>query len=110
MNHFRIGGKVVCVINAPWIEIGGRVQPCALPISGHIYTVREIVPEDAMLWLGFEEIPVTADGNPVFDSRRFKPVIERSTDISALTELLNPLNHKPLPEVTPLKERVDIGA
>lgn len=31
-----------------------------------------------------------------YDSRTFRPIIERETDISALTALLNPANHKKL--------------
>jgi hypothetical protein len=86
---FYLGQKVVCVNN-----IGAEKHLA----KGAVYTIYQI---DAALggfqleeagWKG-----VAPDGwEWFFVSSRFRPLIERKTDISAFKALLNPANHKEL--------------
>jgi hypothetical protein len=85
---FRVGQRVVCVDDSlpanPW----HRANPL---VKRRIYTIQAM--------MGCRCVCVDIDGSGRgWQHWRFRPLIERSTDISALTELLNPLNHTPLPE------------
>ena len=91
---FHVGHKVVCV-HDEWGG-GGMQFPCPL-IKNAVYTVVSI--SDGMLKIGFDCRETTADvrllevENPDprvgFDPARFRPAVERKTDISIFTEMLN---------------------
>ena len=85
---FFVGQKVVCIDaqssgGHPWF-------PCGLT-EGHVYTVRGVGEYDC-IWLGrnlcmwLEEI-VRGEDVP-FHVRRFRPLVERKTDISCFTRIL----------------------
>ena len=100
---FHVGQKVVCV-SAPDCD-GGRGDerfPTNL-LVGEIYNIR---------WIGIynESLTVRLVGlyrnapkpewiDTPFLASRFRPVIERKTDISVFTALLDPANHKHLEDV-----------
>lgn len=108
---FYVGQKVVCVRD-DFSDAYKHPALIALPRAGSVYTVRKCVRwlflsatqfeiEEAAIYLeeihnlehdwigiGFYEHP--------FFAGRFRPVVERKTDISIFTALLDPANHKQL--------------
>jgi hypothetical protein len=83
---FRVGQKVVCVDD--------EAQPCnrgyTPVVKGDIYTIR-----DAFDWFGLDGIRLEEIKNPHdrgYQARRFRPVVERKTDISFAHEILNSVN------------------
>jgi hypothetical protein len=88
---FRVGQKVVCVDVASPIIRGDRAD---MPVEGHIYTISETRADP---WTGIPsvrcaELPVVDScGIPCwYQAKRFRPVVERTTDISIFTAMLNP--------------------
>jgi hypothetical protein len=92
---FRIGQKVVCVAENPsWKDY----VAFSFPRMGEVYTVRSIGPayrsrrdESEGLCIRLNEIrnrPAGCGEEPNFLAARFRPVIERKTDISVFTEIL----------------------
>lgn len=93
---FHVGQKVVCVDASdtgkysPWPTHGSLHGLCA----GRVYTVRDwgLYRDQPCLWL--EEIarPIKSSqhGETGFSIYRFRPVVERKTDISVFTEMLVP--------------------
>lgn len=93
---FRVGQKVVCIKAHPeWVR-----ACCAVPLVGRTYTVRGIDDTGGLL---LEEIvnrhhPFAFDistgrlspGEASFYVDRFRPVVERKTDIAIFTEMLGP--------------------
>jgi len=93
---FRVGQKVVCVDVSGWPASGGRYT---YPQRGKVYTVREILCDAD----GDRNIRVAEIKNPMgiciatgdfaeafFLAHRFRPIVSRKTDISALKALLVP--------------------
>jgi hypothetical protein len=94
---FRVGQKVQKIrqINPHYFHAA------AITMIGDIYTIREIETQssawnEGSVGLYFEEIKnalvITRIGpwEPAYDSRNYRPVIERKTDISCLQALLVP--------------------
>jgi len=92
---FHVGQRVVCIDDR--FQGGYGIE--ALPRKSHTYTIRgvrisgwegcptcvvleEILNQPRQYRNGFHEAH--------FDARGFRPVIERKTDISVFTALLNP--------------------
>ena len=96
---FRVGQKVVCV-NAEGMKYGPRKW--ARLTTGQIYTVRALVDgmdEDGRLWpaLLLQEIsnPIAPRGVEYnYASCRFRPIVERKTDISVFKAMLTPAGRK----------------
>lgn len=98
--NFRIGQKVVCVRKAKYPnslhgdEITVKV--------GVVYTIRELyaIPENGHLGLRFLEIRneprqyLNAFMECGFYANRFRPLVERKTDISIFTRMLTPSKEK----------------
>lgn len=90
---FRVGQKVVCVDDS---------RPRGYSLSGltrgEVYVVARIGTSPwcgrPALWL--VEKPEHDVG---FWRQRFRPLVEKATDISIFTALLNPANHKHLEDV-----------
>lgn len=101
---FYVGQRVVCVdagLNSqrfgvpPHIVTNKSLDGLA---KGRVYTVRAVGPGSysiPALWL--QEISRATSffsdgwvGEPGFASARFRPVVERKTDISIFTAMLNP--------------------
>lgn len=89
---FRIGQKAVCI--APGKSNWAGTNQC---VVGSIYTVRQIHIRLGECGILLEEItnpPWSFDGLECgFRASRFRPLVERKTDISVFTALLNPANH-----------------
>lgn len=95
--NFRVGQKVVCIKG-----YGSRrdVDCRIFPQTGRTYTIRAI--EDGLENVGstfflLEEIynePYDYRRwgwqEPSFNAQRFRPVVEKKTDISIFTEMLKP--------------------
>lgn len=101
---FYVGQKVVCVggkyrgdIPRPDAEANGAIYPR----RGNIYTIRTI-----NVWPGKTLVTLHECNNahlvkifgggiePGFNARGFRPVVDRKTDISIFTKMLNPKKAK----------------
>jgi hypothetical protein len=88
----HVGQKVVCVDDS-LSEL--RDVDEILPTKGKIYTIRAIVRRSS---LGFHLVEITNEpyryrdgfGELSFKASRFRPVVERKTDISIFTAMLTP--------------------
>jgi hypothetical protein len=92
---FRVGQKVVCILNKPWRPQPNLVQT---PFYNMVYTVAEIrvSGEDVGLRL-FEirnpPVRITNTGKvvePAFDAAQFRPLVSRDADISVFKKMLKP--------------------
>jgi hypothetical protein len=96
---FHVGQKVCCVDDEP--DAGREWSGAALK-AGTVYTIRDFVsdhyPGENELCVRLVEVIRQYDGFG-FRASRFRPVVERKTDISVLTALLEPKNHKRIREV-----------
>ena len=93
---FRVGQKVVCV-DADGLQ-SDRSIFSSLPQVGSVYTVREIIPSDC----GWPRVPaltlneIKGEWDPMwgveysFLATRFRPIVDRTTDISVFKEMLHP--------------------
>jgi hypothetical protein len=86
------------------ISVGGHRLPVRVPMLNEVLTIREVsvgrdgaIPGDPdKIYLSFWEIELRQtdgplSGNVRFDARYFQPLVQRKTDISALTKLLAPV-------------------
>jgi hypothetical protein len=95
--NFHVGHKVTMKNAEPW-EDGDE----AAPVFGVVYTIRAVDIEDNGVYLRFTEVRndpgqyANAFGEVNWDAEEFRPLIDRKTDISTLTALLDPANHKQL--------------
>ena len=96
MTAFHVGQKVVLAF-----PYDGQTHSAAsfcgetLPSAGVVYTIREIEPPSAdplgLVFIRLFEIinPSSHEfGECAFNSQRFRPVVERKTDISIFTDML----------------------
>lgn len=110
-EHFRVGGKVVA-INYPASKKDledvayWKARGCSLIYlkPGDVFTVRAIRMErEGTLGLAFSEITNMRFGDVegFYDSRWFRPLLEKKTDISMLEKLLKTKHLKELiPDVS----------
>lgn len=96
--NFHVGQKVVCVdgkFHPDFCDV-----PC-LPVEGAVYTIRAIELMTAVTGERSPIIKLVEIVNPVmeweigdeefgFVPRRFRPLVERKTDISLFKAMLNP--------------------
>lgn len=85
---FHVGQKVVCVdaSNSPGCTWGPRERP----VEDAIYTVSEVgISEIGNPAIKLMELPRDQKEWTWFRSNRFRPVVERKTDISVFTKILN---------------------
>ena len=95
---FRIGQKVVCVDDSGMADHPNVSKVSALPIKGAIYTVRGFAPpdflRDDLFGLLLEEI--IGKIHPIWNEEygfrqvRFRPIVERKTDIAIFKKMLVP--------------------
>lgn len=83
--NFRVGQKVVCIDDS--------INPCGLaadyPVRGRVYTVRSIHPDGDAIFL-IEVVNTLFGGmEPCFLNHRFRPVVERKTDVSIFKAILD---------------------
>jgi hypothetical protein len=100
MNMFHIGQPVVCIDADPPPSLSDDCYSAVChPVRGGIYTIRGFVcPEAYRLTqtpgLVFEELINAPIGytegmfEPSFNPRRFRPLVERKTDISLFQAML----------------------
>jgi len=85
--NFRVGQKIVCVDNS--VDYGCTWQPGECPQIGEVYTVERIgfyfSPSVQLV-----ELPRTCPVHKWFRQSRFRPIVERKTDISIFTKMLTP--------------------
>lgn len=75
--NFRVGQKVVCVDDAD----------TAFVREGAVYTIVRV--HSPFVTLDRLDLPAAGSMEGMY-GRRFRPVVERKTDISIFTELLTP--------------------
>lgn len=97
---FHVGQKVVCVRVSEAVRIRGE-EGYQIPREGSVYTIRSmVVSGEDNLCIRLHELHnpprIYREGfvEGAFRAENFRPVIERKTDISALTALLNPANNR----------------
>lgn len=88
---FRAHQKVVCVDDSPVLH-GGMSKTIKL-VKDSIYTVRGINPADLRgpehLWLAEIKNEISDTGKEYsYRASRFRPIVERKTDISIFEEIL----------------------
>lgn len=83
---FRVGQRVACVKVGAWETDDIGPVPAQMPVYGGVYTIDEIVPDDDGTWLRLDGFDCFA----LWHARHFRPVVERKTDISLFTAMLNP--------------------
>lgn len=88
---FRVGQRVV--------RIGGAQKrfDANYPELGQPYTIRGMYEwrgKSLLLLAGIDNTHVMAGIEPGFDSRWFRPVVDRKYDISIFTAMLNPSRKK----------------
>lgn len=85
MSNFRVGQKVVCIDDS--------VNPYGVlatyPKKGVVYAVRGVHPDGDAIFLDSIINPLIGGREPCFLNYRFRPVVERKTDISIFKAMLN---------------------
>lgn len=101
---FYIGQKVVC-ISVESFDLYPRTK---VPKLNSVYTIRNFDDSNSVRFFELvNEIGYCIDidtdkeslAEPSFYLKNFKPLLKKQTDISILTALLNPTNHKQLENV-----------
>ncbi|MBX5143339.1 hypothetical protein HJB79_32085 [Rhizobium lentis] len=97
MSNFHVGQKVTAIKEFPLGEVErAKRDGVIIPSFGVVYTIRGTEPgiwnhNETFLW--FVELvnnPHCSDGiEPSWDSRLFRPVVERKADISIFKSMLN---------------------
>lgn len=82
---FHPNQKVICINNGPMKNNRGLVPPAPQLSEGTIYTVKSVSPGGKAILLVEE---VAFDDYRGFNSSRFRPIVEKKTDISIFTEML----------------------
>jgi hypothetical protein len=87
--NFRVGQKVVCVDSATRFIPGSTGL-----VEGAIYTVIEtgVGLFCGELWITVAEVAARSDEG--FFANRFRPVVERKTDISIFKKMLTPKHER----------------
>lgn len=98
---FYVGQKVVCVdgkLSAEYAALAHDLN-IVMPTENSVYTIRDIVRD---FIVGKEHCRLVEIKNPIinwliqessepaFSVSRFRPAVERKTDISVFTEMLTP--------------------
>ncbi len=92
---FRVGQRVVC-IDPTWGSSGSLQSAWCpnLPIKDRIYTIRDVVTFNGYPngFLRLYEVvnPVKGRDEPYFEVTKYRPIVERKTDISVFRKLLQP--------------------
>lgn len=98
---FRVGQKVVLVDDSGWEDLD-RTR-WHFPVKGVVYTVRDMIAGHAPCGsIRLNELTNQRGFNfelglydePFFRASRFRPAVERNTDISFAHEILRKLNKK----------------
>ncbi|WP_316176178.1 hypothetical protein [Bradyrhizobium sp. SZCCHNRI1073] len=81
---FRVGQKVVCIKGCSWRE--------ARLVKGNVYTIAAVGKFGNALHVDVAEAEAFSRISPPlqWDASRFRPIVERKTDISIFKAMLNP--------------------
>lgn len=102
---FVVGQKVVLVRDFdPGVRADAAQDNIILPEKGAVYTIRDIglYCDEPIVWLNeivneprfyIDIFDVAEQG---FDATRFRPVVEKKTDISVFTAMLTPAGRLPV--------------
>jgi len=82
---FRVGQKVVCINNG--ISLNDPSLDGRDLVIGAVYAIHRVLPNGGIY---LAEVRSAGDGWNGYDPRRFRALIERKTDISVFTSMLNP--------------------
>lgn len=77
---WRVGMKVECVDATSDLGLPGATWGADIPVEGNIYTVSDVLDCYGMEGLLLKEIRNTPEWRYAFNSVRFRPVVDRSTD------------------------------
>ncbi len=100
---FRVGQKVVCVVDQGEWNTKLVATKITLPVKNGIYTIREIyqgVTKTGECYVTLNEIVnpkvwhIFGKEEHRFFSEAFRPIVENKTDISVFEKLLDTNNHK----------------
>ena len=91
---FHVGKKVVCVDFEGEAEYRAWYPDVVLPERKVVYTVRKVFERDGCEALLLNEIRNRDTPEAGFRSFRFRPVVERKTDISIFQKMLTPSTNK----------------
>lgn len=84
---FRIGQKVTPIAKeAPWINPFGRQPFFAHPEFGSVCTIQSMCVSKS--WAGCSMLSF-AEFEGKYDAAEFRPIVERKTDISIFTRMLD---------------------
>lgn len=100
--NFQVGQKVVCVDDT---FKDGYERLVKTPVKGQVYTIRQLFKFKACTGSVATIVLLEEIVNPVqqwdagvmeagFVPRRFRPVVQRKTDISIFKSLLNPVRER----------------
>lgn len=91
--NLHVGQKVVCVDASGWAI--GPLHP-ELPEEGNIYTIALITESNGHVGICLKEIETLLMGSVkgLFQASKFRPLVQRQTDISLFTAMLNPSKQK----------------
>lgn len=88
---FRVGQKVVCVDDDSWVG-----QGCI--VKGRVYEVAGLLTSRLPMYRGGTKVPAVllAEFGPPHDfyAYRFRPIVERKTDLSIFTKMLTPSDER----------------
>lgn len=88
---FHVGQKVECIART----VDARADPHPGLTIGNVYTITAVVREPHWTSPGLLLVEIAPRSRYCsFESRLFRPLVERKTDIGLLTALLDPANHK----------------
>jgi hypothetical protein len=82
MSNFRVGQKVACVDASSHNTSNSTLR------EGAVYTVTGFDPKGRLYLDGARHLRNALTG---FNAYRFRPVVERKTDISVFTSMLSPV-------------------
>jgi hypothetical protein len=107
MKNWFIGQQIVCIdvftreLKRLEQQYGDTYKGIIVPQLNGIYTIREIIkyPNDEELGFLLQEIKnkkydykISGLSEPTFNETAFRPFVEKKTDISIFTEILNKAN------------------
>lgn len=94
---FKVGQKVIFIGFSPltwreWFRHIFHPIPEPLPVKGEVYTIATIHVDGTGPYLSLLELKEETNEwwGEGWDSRAFRPVVERKADISVFTEMLTP--------------------
>lgn len=82
---FRVGQRVECIDDSSW-QTWNTIE------LGRVYTIRAVVQHQGRTSLHLDEV-ISVMGAPYY-GYRFRPVVERNTDISFAHEILRKASQK----------------